>query len=385
MRSIAVFLLLFAPALDAADKRHLEMLRSAEASFDKAAKSPAPVLADASACVQTQAGMLAVALPAEEQDLHYRKGFCELTVAAITGNAAAYNDAAAELDRAGSFLLAWVALRAARRAAQTGDATPWKLPDRCPETCEPFVGAAKLWLGLDALKRDDLDQAAKQFDYRPAAGWSYYVGALKAFRAGKYAEAVTRYRDTLTEWTRTQSMANPPLTARLAPPGDIPALLADLGGAQLLAGDPKAAIATLDQALRTPAPAARAYFLRARAKEAAGQPEPALADYNLASRAAFATAVELVSGEAHLYRGILFYRRRDFSRAEEEFSSALNLEIPPELGADVAAWRHLSAVALGFCDTSRRLLERALPTVSPFFPKAEARAMASGCRPGAQL
>ena len=380
-KPIAVFLLLLVPAVSAADKRHLEMLRDAEASFDKVAKAPSPVLADASACVQTQAGMVAVALPAEEQDLHYRKGFCELTVAAITGNTAAYNDAAAELDRAGSFQLAWVS----RRAAQSGDSGPWKQPDRCPETCEPFVGTAKLWLGLDALQRDDLDEAVKQFDYRPAAGWSYYVGAQKAFRAGKYSEAVTRYRDTLAEWTRAQHIANAPLSVRLAPPSDVPLLLADLGGAQLLAGDPKGAIVTLDQAVRIPTPSARAYFLRARAKEMAGQPGPALADYNLASRAAFASAVELASGEAHLYRGILFYRRKDFARAEEEFSSALNLVIPGELRTDVAAWRYLSAVALGFCSTSRQFLERALPTVSPFFPKAEAQAMASGCRSGAQL
>ena len=155
-----------------------------------------------------------------------------------------------------------------------------------------------------------------------------------------------------------------------------------MGGAQTLAGDPAAAIVTLDRALEASPPSARAFFLRARAKELAGQPEPALADYNLASRTAFAEATSLASGEAHLYRGILLYRRKDYIRAEEEFAGALNFDIPPSLRPDASAWRHLSAVASGFCGASLQYLERSLSSVSPFFPKAEAEALAAACPAG---
>ena len=158
-------------------------------------------------------------------------------------------------------------------------------------------------------------------------------------------------------------------------------LLTDLGGAQILTGAPKVAIATLDRALEA-SPKGRAYFLRARAKELAGQSEAALADYNLASRAAFAEAQGLASGEAHLYRGILLYRRKDYVRAEEEFSSALNFDISPALRPDASAWRHLSAVASGSCGASREYLERSFASVSPYFPKAEAKAVAAACHAG---
>ena len=111
-----------------------------------------------------------------------------------------------------------------------------------------------------------------------------------------------------------------------------------------------------------------ALFLRARAKELAGQKDAALADYNLASRTAFAAAQDLASGEAHLYRGIVLFRRKDFARAEEEFASALNFEMTDALLPDARAWRHLSAVAAGSCGPARQSLSVALDAVSPFFP-----------------
>jgi Tfp pilus assembly protein PilF len=156
-------------------------------------------------------------------------------------------------------------------------------------------------------------------------------------------------------------------------------MLIDLGGAQLAAGDPAAAIASLDRALKEDSTHASAFYLRARAKELAGQLEAAQSDYNLASRTAFAAAKDLASGEAHFYRGILLYRRRDFSRAEGEFSSALNLEIPAGLRADASAWRHLAAAASGSCGASRDQLAGALGIVSPYFPRDEAQAAIGAC------
>jgi tetratricopeptide (TPR) repeat protein len=373
--SPVIFALLLTAALPAADQRHLAMLRDAQVAFARVEGNNAPSLADASACVQTQAAMLSVALPGEESELHFRKGFCQLAVASVTRTTATFADAAAELDYSGAAMLAWVT----RHAGQLDDQPKWGRPDACPQACEPLIPTAHLWLGWLALNAGDLDSAAAQFAARSDSGWPTYLAGVRAFRSARYAEAAARYRETLEIWTRAEHAANPPLALRLAPPADIPNLLTDLGGAQILAGDPRAAVATLDRALESATPAARAYFLRARAKELAGQPEPALLDYNLASRAAFANAAQLASGEAHLYRGILLYRRKDYGRAEEEFSSALNFEIPPALRPDASAWRHLSAVASGSCGVSRQYLERALGAVSPYFPKAEAQAVAAGC------
>src|SRR5580700_7179397 len=95
--------------LFATDKEHLAMLANAQAAFDRVDRVAAPSLSDASACVQVQAGVLAVALPAEESGLHYRKGFCQLAVAAVTHDQSAFRDAAAELDRGGAGMLAWLA------------------------------------------------------------------------------------------------------------------------------------------------------------------------------------------------------------------------------------------------------------------------------------
>jgi tetratricopeptide (TPR) repeat protein len=126
---------------------------------------------------------------------------------------------------------------------------------------------------------------------------------------------------------------------------------------------------------------ARALFLRARARDAARQSEAAIADYSLAARNALAKAGEGASGEAHVYRGISFYRRKDFSRAEEEFNNALSFEITPSMRADAVAWRRLAAVAAGSCDVGRKYLEEAMPAVSPFFPREEARSTINSCTP----
>jgi tetratricopeptide (TPR) repeat protein len=364
----------------AADKEHLAMLANAQAAFDRVEQVAAPPLPEASACVQTQAAMLSVALPAEESELHYRKGFCELAVGAMTHSQSTFADAAAELDRSGASMLAWLA----RRAGSLPEQANWNQPDSCPKSCEPLIPVAKLWKGWVALKGGDAYTAAVQFDALPNSGWPDYVSGLLAFRGGRYAESTARYRKAVDVWTRMQQEKDPPLGILLSPPMDVPQLLTELGGAQIVAGDPKGAVATLDRALEA-SPKGRAYFLRARAKELTGQAEAALADYNLASRAAFADANDLASGEAHLYRGILLYRRKDYQRAEEEFSSALNFEINPTLRPDASAWRHLSAVASGSCGTSREFLERSLASVSPYFPKDEARSLAAGCPAGPAL
>jgi single-strand DNA-binding protein len=360
---------LFAAPWFGKDDQRRALLRQAEDSFDRVAKAASAQLSDASACVQSQAAMMPVALPAELELLHFHKGFCQLAIAAITRNAAGFTDAAAELDQGNAKMLAWLA------RLQVNPAAP--VPQWSDEKAG-FPRTERLWLGWIAWRSGDLDQAARRFAGQEETGWPAWAAGLQAFREARYREAAADYTQAVDAWTRARRDPTPALMARLAPPADLPQALTELGGAQLLSGDPAAAVSTLDTALEA-GPDARAFYYRARARELAGQTEASLADYNLAGRAAFASAQELSSGEAHLYRGILLYRRKDFIRAEDEFSSALNLDIPEALRPDASAWRHLSAVAAGFCAASREHLERSLAAVSPFFPKDEAKTLAAGC------
>ena len=357
------------------------MLANAQAAFDRVEHISAPPLPDASACVQTQAAMLSVALPAEESELHYRKGFCELAVGAMTHSQSTFADAAAELDLGGASMLAWLA----RRAGNLPEQAVWKEPDFCPISCQPLVPVAKLWKGWIVLQGGDAIAAAVQFDALPNSGWPAYVEGLLAFRGGRYAESTARYREAVDIWTRMQLDKDAPLSVRLSPPRDIPELLTELGGAQIVNREPKAAIATLDRALEA-SPKARAYFLRARAKELTGQAEAAQADYNLASRAAFADANDLASGEAPPLSGNpslsskrLHPRRRGVLQ-RIEFRNQSHLAAR-RVGLAAAC----PPSASGSCGASREFLERSLASVSPFFPKDEAKSKAAGCPAGPAL
>jgi tetratricopeptide (TPR) repeat protein len=227
------------------------------------------------------------------------------------------------------------------------------------------------------FQQDDVYGAAKHFIQGSA--WSHWVNGKAAFAQRRYKESNSEYQQAIALWR--EEAAHPPssLLDRITPTPRMSRALAELGGAQLVAGEPAAAITTLDEAIRLEPGLARALYLRGRAKDATHQTEPALADYNLASRNALASAEDLASGEAHLYRGVMLYRRGEFEKAEDEFSNALNFDIQADLRPDAEAWRYMAAVAGGDCGTSREKLERSLETASPFFPKAEARTMAVSC------
>jgi Tfp pilus assembly protein PilF len=201
----------------------------------------------------------------------------------------------------------------------------------------------------------------------------------EAFRAGDYPRAAARYGEAVDVWRKAERDQTLPLVRRLSPRPDMAAMLTGLGEAQLLSGQAGAAIGSLDFAVKADPSQARAIYLRARAKEAAGHGDAALADYTLASRTAFAAAAGRASGEAHLYQGILLYERKDWPRAEGEFTDALNFDIPAAMQPDATAWRHLAAVASGSCGASREYLERSLAAVSPDFPKDDARLALAAC------
>jgi tetratricopeptide (TPR) repeat protein len=253
--------------------------------------------------------------------------------------------------------------------------TPGIIP---AERCEAIFETGRAWIGWLDLGRDDMDAAAR--DFPPSAtAWVNWAAGRRAFRDRKYAEAVSSYRRAVESWDQQSRNSNLPLLDRLAPAMNLSAAYAELGGAQLLAGDPTAAIATLNDAVRHDPSNPRALFLRGRARDSAGQHDAAQADYSLAARNALAKGEDRESGEAHVYRGISLYRRKDYTQAEDEFTNALNFEITPSMRADAVAWRRLAAVASGSCETGRKYLEEALPAASPWFPRDEARSAMDAC------
>jgi len=386
--------ILFSLSAFAADPQLLMLETRARTDFDRVAQSSAPQVDYASACVQAQAALLPVAPAAEQPLVHYRKGYCILMGALVGQDPSGLERAAAELDKAAAAstlppvssavpVLAAIARLQNSPDQATLDREEGRLmvaaakancnsPVTPEATCRADLALAHLWLGWIDWRGANLIAAAREFTQAPDSAWIEWVAGRQLFERQHYTEAVPHLRAAVERWPAEADRL-------LWPKPEMGAMLTDLGATQLLAVDPAGAIATLDRAAKLNPDCARILFLRARAKEIAGHEEAADADYRLASRTAFAAAKDLASGEAHLYRGILFYRRKDFSRAEAEFSSALNFEIAPGLRADASAWRRLAAVASGSCAASREDLARALANVSPFFPRREAQAILDAC------
>ncbi|SPE38553.1 conserved exported hypothetical protein [Candidatus Sulfopaludibacter sp. SbA3] len=388
MRVLALALLV-ASLLGAADEWQLALLLKAQTDFDRVNLAATPQLPDTAVCVLSESALVPVSTPVDLPAVHYRKGYCTLAGAAITHNPASYLEAAVEFQRAIDAWPARVALqpRKSRLSAAPADAAVMAgeqqqianaQPMPCTAAvmpvaaCQADLRLGQEWLGWIALSGGQLPEAARYFTAFPDSGWPALVAGREAFQAGNYPEAAAQYRMAVSAWQQAP-------VERFGPPVNLGQALTDLGGAQLLSGDTAVAVATLDLAVKTDPRRARAFYYRARAKELAGHLDAALADYSLASRTAFAATVDLASGEAHLYRGIAAFRRKDFPRAEDEFSSALNFAIPDSLRADASAWRYFSAVAAGSCGASKELLARDLRAVSPFFPKGEASHAMGAC------
>ena len=405
-------------ALRAADEQQLALAQRAQSDFDRVEQTASLALPDTTRCEQSEAAWLTIAPPADLSPAHFRKGYCTLAMAVITHRSEDFRRAADEFDEA---VKGWPehALRAVKNRAP--EPVPVSLRLLAPiarlqaasfgpggagadaaelgrarqeissaldrpvcsaallpvPACDALLHTGRLWLGWMALRENDLDRAAREFSGLTEFGWPQWTAAKRAFHDRQYAEAAKQYGQAVEIWQRPQDLGA--LAALLAPRSDRPQALTEWGGSQLLSGDTAAAISTLDAAVKASPNPARALFLRARAEELAGRSEPAMADYSLASRTALAHAEDLASGEAHLYRGIFLYRRKDFEHAENEFASALNFEIPTGLRPDAIAWRHMAAVAEGGCASSRQPLEQSLAEVSPYFPKSEARSLASTC------
>jgi tetratricopeptide (TPR) repeat protein len=404
--------ILFAFLLPAEDERQLALMLKAQSDFDRVELALRPSLAETDACVRSQAAALSVSSSMERPLLLYRKGFCTLAGAVAIRQSTQFMVAAAEFDKAiaawpervrkpvknavaepvSSALRVYAAIARLQgstgseaTAAATREISTALEPKACnsnlmsAQTCSDVLAAGSDWLGWMALRESRVDDAVRFLAAGTDSGWKKWAEGRREFDASRYSAAAVQYGAAIERWKRIWAGDGPTFRQAMGPRPRLPIALADYGAALMLAGDLTGAVATLNDSLQADPKNAHALFLRARAKELAGKKDEALTDYNLASRNAFAEAQDLASGEAHLYRGIVLFRRRDFERAEEEFATSLTFEMTDSLRPDARAWRQLAAISQGSCGQARDTLGQALATVSPFFPRDEARAAVAAC------
>ncbi len=399
--------LLGAIPLHGTDARKLALETAAQADFDRVLTAP-PELASATKCLQSQAMLLAVATPEETSPIVFRKAFCQLANAAATQNRTAMGQAAEMFDEA----IADVETPSAKQKIPMNVPPTWRIlasvarlnagapPESqeqplsravdvdagdwsgcqgnatAVEFCHTVHKLGSAWLGWIALQRGDPFAAERRFANGNAPGWTKWVAGMGAYRQGDYASAAADYGSAIGMWRDARPNS---LVQEIGPRPTMSEALADWGGAQLAANDPIGALANLDAAVKADSTNARALYLRGLTKQHLGRNDAALDDLNLASRAAFSKNGDASAAEGRLYRGISLYWRKEFMRAEDEFAGALNAGIAGPWQSDARAWRLLAAVAGGACGDSRRALDSAMVSISPYFPKTEARAASAAC------
>jgi len=413
MRALFLTILAASPVYGA-DQQKLALDIAAQADFERVLTLSSLDLASASKCVQSQAMSLAIAPPVEAPLLTFRKAYCRMADAVASQNRTALDQAATTFDDAIAEAEAvsvkqkrpqnvpytlgapytWRILAAIARLnagapgesqeqslsrAVDADVEDWadcQTSAALAEFCHSVHQLGSAWLGWIALERGDPFAAGRRFGNANAPGWTEWVAGLAALRQGNYSGAATYYGKAIGIWREARMDS---LMRRMNPRPAMSEALTDWGGAQVAANDPRAAVANLDAAIKVDAGNARAFYLRGLAKQQLGRQDDAIDDLNLASRAAFAKNGDAGAAEAHVYRGISSYWRKEFQRAENEFESALNAGTAASWQSDARAWRHLAAVAGGACGASRSALERAMASVSPYFPRAEANAALAVC------
>ncbi|MFB3828365.1 MAG: hypothetical protein ACE15B_16470 [Bryobacteraceae bacterium] len=389
----------FALAAHAADEAVLALALRAQTDFHKVEAAAVPATPDLMRCVQTQAAVLPVARPPEAPLIHFRKGYCELLNGENRAAAHDFARALAEWDyrspepvSAGLLALSSIArlrsgsasaeelsgIRAGLERADTGAVCLSNL--MTPSRCRELVDTGRLWAGWLALERGELNTAGRYFAAFSQSAWRWWTAGLQALQEKRYSQAAGLLRKAVETWRNDERHPQAGMAALLGPKPDLPAAVFQLAGAGYLAGEYEAAAADAGAAIKADPGNAGALFLRGRAREALGQAEAALADYQLASRLAFAHPDRpQANAQAHYYRGVWLFLRKSYSQAEDEFVAALNNGAGP-LVPDLTAWRYTAAVAGGACQASAANLEQALPAASPLAPKDEARRLLQACQ-----
>lgn len=404
MRTLLLALTISA-ALHAADPQKLALTNAADADFSRVVSNSVPDLPSATKCVQSQAMVAAVAARDQVAEITFRKAYCQLAAATATLDATSFGKAADTVDDAIADaqaaaakqkipetippawrILASVARLNAGASAESEEkqldaavSAATSLGNGCgadtQQLCHRVQQLGSAWLGRIAMERGDLQAAARLFSAADAPEWAAWTAGRLAYNAQNFRQAAADYGRAIQMWRARPAS----IDGRLSPKPDMSQMLSDWGGTQLASGDADAALVNLEAAIKLDSGNARAHYLRGIARQRMGRDDASTEDFDLASRAALARRDTAAAAEAHFYRGIVLYRRKEFVRAEEEFSSAMSADIKTEWRTDARAWRYLAAVAQGSCGASRENLSRAEASASPYFPKQQAASVMAAC------
>jgi tetratricopeptide (TPR) repeat protein len=384
----------------------------AKADFDKVDALPIPDSASTDACVQSNAAALPVTRAEERYQVYYRKGYCELFSALLSGASISFQAAASDFSEAivdwpkkaatpppgGLRALVWIAhLEQGRQADSYPDVgrelgalvAPTGATSGCPATpimatgfCAALIDTARTWLGWLAYGKNDFAEAVRVLDQVSSAvsPWATWVRGRLAQQENHAAEAIALYEKALVSWTAAAESKNPDVVTLLGPKLDTASVHYQLGVADFSLQKYDLAITHFDASLKMRPNNSYAIFLRARSKDALHLAVPAMNDYALAIQTArIENDSSWNAAQAHYYRGLLLYQAKDYPGAEGEFSQAMSGRMGDTGKPDVAAWKIMAAVAGGACQSIEQL-ETAAAAASNQFPKAAADSMIFDCR-----
>ncbi len=141
-----------------------------------------------------------------------------------------------------------------------------------PGFCDSILRVGKQWLGWIDLRRNEPYAAVRDLTGAAPSGWNAWADGRKAFQERDYGTAAVQFRRAVDAWETRKQASVSTLLERLGPDADLHTGYVELGGAQLLAGDPKTAAVSLTRGIKEDPSDARALFLRARARELSGHP-----------------------------------------------------------------------------------------------------------------
>jgi len=404
---VRILLLLYLAAAVAvpAGSQTLSPAQQAKAAFDKVDSAALPALQDTMLCMQAHAALLPLVRARERYLVHYRRGYCGLLGAAVTGDPAEYREAAQELAAA---IQAWPyrrrnvssGMRVLRAIAVTGAAQGKPPADALLELedatqqpdcsavavmqagfCQELTEIARLWLGWTAYQGDKLSEAAKLVGAVPGSPWAVWIAGRQAWVERRWADSIELMEKAVQSWEAAEKSQSPTTAYLLGPRPDLGGMYYDLAAAHYRAQNHARVIAAHEAAVRRGGGDSYGFFMRARSREALGQTDGALADYQYATRLADSSKDDSWAvGQAHYHRGLLLYGRRNYKQAEAEFTAATKAGLGEISSQDVAAWATLAAVAGGECGRASELLDLSGRISSESFPATEAESLAAACQ-----
>jgi len=405
--TIATLALCIAAMAAFGQSRPSPIVTKAGADFDKVDAAPIPNIQDAMSCVQSNAAAVAAVRPDERYLYQFRKGYCELFGAVLTGTSDGFRAAASDFTDAvfswplktvpgpPSALAALISIAHLEQGRMV-DAYPDLTREMesilavsgCPATpimspafCSDLLVTAKVWLGWLAYRKSDYPKAAQYFSASATSPWNSWIAGRIAQQEKRPTEAAEFYRKALDGWAANEKDPNPNVVTLLGPKPDSIAGYYELGVMDFEAGRFAAAIPRFDAVIKAAPKNSYAIFLRARSKDGLQQYTAAIDDYALAVQTARTYEDSSWNiGQAYYHRGLLLYREKDFARAESEFGNAITAAAKEIPVGDLNAWRTMAQVSGSDCGGPLDALESNALASSDQFPKAEAAALVIDCR-----